>query len=370
MDEEESRKVTEEKGDGSYAIGYGKQFIPVIPVIPDERRYAMLNETDQQVVRPLKHEDDKIVILTSVRMNPPTPGHMRVIEELINQAIIKGTTKVYVILSKTNDNKDDPIPCPEKINVLDEPLSSMDSMISSLKQKMIRDRIGKQENLEDINKIEQMNVIVRCVSADEPTPFHTIQNIINSHQPISEVDLVAVYGKDRADTVKNIKQQWQHKVRSIDSVILERENMEEYKEKAKDPEELDKLDMDNDVPQSAMSAGFVRAIVENKRFDKFQQLYAHWLNPEKIYRLYGLIEEGLTLPTKAEAERLKRLKREKTKMEAKMEAPDSNSKKSKTKKKGGKRKSSKKKKSKRKSKRKNTKKRDKKNAFPYKASLK
>jgi len=348
MDEEESRKVTEEKGDGTYAIGYSDQII-----IPHERQYATLDETDQEVVRPLKHEDDKIVIFTSVRMNPPTPGHMRVIEELINQAIIKGTTKVYVILSKTNDNKDDPIPCPEKINVLDESLSSMDSMISSLKQKMIQDRIEKQENLEDINKIEQMNVIVRCVSADEPTPFHTIQNIINSHQPISEVDLVAVYGKDRADTPERIKQQWQQKVRSIDSVILERENMEEYKEKAKDPEELDKLDMVNDVPQSAMSASFVRAIVENKRFDKFQQLYAPWLNPEKIHRLYGLIEEGLTLPTKAEAERLKSEKRKK----AKMEATESNSKKSKTKKKGGKRKSSKKKKTKRK----NTKKRYKKN---------
>jgi hypothetical protein len=79
-------------------------------------------------------------------MNPPTPGHMFLIETLIREAIDKNVNDVYVILSKTNDNEDDPIPCPEKINVLSN--DALKSMVQSLKHKMISEA---GENVELIN---------------------------------------------------------------------------------------------------------------------------------------------------------------------------------------------------------------------------
>ena len=66
----------------------------------------------------IEYNNDNTIIFSIARMNPPTPGHMFLIETLIREAIDKNVNDVYVILSKTNNNQDDPIPCPEKINIL------------------------------------------------------------------------------------------------------------------------------------------------------------------------------------------------------------------------------------------------------------
>ena len=66
----------------------------------------------------IDYRPDNTVIFTLARMNPPTPGHLYLIERLIEEGIQKNANKVYVILSKTNDNNENPIPCSEKINIL------------------------------------------------------------------------------------------------------------------------------------------------------------------------------------------------------------------------------------------------------------
>ena len=66
----------------------------------------------------LSLQNNNTIIFTIARMNPPTPGHLLLIQKLIEEAIKQNVPKVYIILSKTNDNNENPIDCQEKINIL------------------------------------------------------------------------------------------------------------------------------------------------------------------------------------------------------------------------------------------------------------
>ena len=106
------------------------------------------------------------LVLASTRMNPPTPGHMRVLEELIMQGIQKETNEVYVVLSKKNDDEYNPMNCKDKIYYLNgfnenEQKNKAnfgsykdDSMVFALKREMIK-------------KINNTKPIFECV--DETT---------------------------------------------------------------------------------------------------------------------------------------------------------------------------------------------------------
>ena len=48
----------------------------------------------------IQYRQDNTIIFTMVRMNPPTPGHLEVISNLIMEAISKNITRIFVILSK------------------------------------------------------------------------------------------------------------------------------------------------------------------------------------------------------------------------------------------------------------------------------
>ena len=88
--------------------------------------------------------DNNTFIFTLARMNPPTPGHLYLVRRLIQEAIDKNITNVYVILSKTNDNNENPISCPEKINVLGNFDDISKTMINSEKERMINNTIDAE----------------------------------------------------------------------------------------------------------------------------------------------------------------------------------------------------------------------------------
>lgn len=238
----------------------------------------------------IEYNNDNTIIFSIARMNPPTPGHMFLIETLIRQAIDKNVNDVYVILSKTNDNQDDPIPCPEKINVLSN--ETLKSMIYSLKQKII---IEASENVELISKIERINVHTICVpEVPRATPFTPLIPIISAKESIPNINLILIIGDDRknmADSITDFFFKWPN-IFSVNAIILPREEMSEFKALSKDPSKLDSL-LISEVPINAMSASFVRNIVRNKRRDKFLELYEPWLAVELIYGLYENIQEGI-----------------------------------------------------------------------------
>lgn len=238
----------------------------------------------------IDYNNDNTIIFSIARMNPPTPGHMFLIETLIREAIDKNVNDVYIILSKTNDNQDDPIPCPEKINVLSN--ETLKSMIYSLKQKII---IEASENVELISKIERINVHTICVpEVPRATPFTPLLPIISAKESIPNINLILIIGDDRknmADSITDFFFKWPN-IFSVNAIILPREEMSEYKALSKDPSKLDSLVI-SEVPINAMSASFVRNIVRNKRRDKFSELYEPWLAVELIYGLYENIQEGI-----------------------------------------------------------------------------
>ena len=84
------------------------------------------------------YTNENSVFFALTRMNPPMPGHLGIVEILINKAIEKGINQVYVCLSKVLD-KGNPISCELKKSVLGDEKQACDriTMINSLKRKMI-----------------------------------------------------------------------------------------------------------------------------------------------------------------------------------------------------------------------------------------
>jgi nicotinic acid mononucleotide adenylyltransferase len=246
----------------------------------------------------INYNNDNTIIFTLARMNPPTPGHLYLIQTLIYQAISKNIDKVYVILSKTNDNNQNPITCQEKINVLGEPDDTTKTMINTLKHKL------ENETVDTIlkSKIANIKVITICVPDQKgATPFTPLIPIVGS---LPEANLILIIGDDRKNMLDSITDfffKWDN-VHSIAGIILPRQEMSEYKEKSKIPEELDKLNI-SDVPINAMSATVVRNIVMNHRRDKFTELYSPYLDKDKIPGLYEDILQGVeSLPQNTKPE--------------------------------------------------------------------
>ena len=143
------------------------------------------------------------LVLASTRMNPPTPGHMRVLEELIMQGIQKETNEVYVVLSKKNDDEYNPMNCKDKIYYLNgfnenEQKNKAnfgsykdDSMVFALKREMIK-------------KINNTKPIFECVDERQFEPFDKVRDIIQNKLSMLRIDDGQTLGDDRRENEENI----------------------------------------------------------------------------------------------------------------------------------------------------------------------
>ena len=248
----------------------------------------------------IDYRNDNTIVFTLARMNPPTPGHLYLIQRLIEEGINKNVNKVYVILSKTNDNNENPIPCSEKISVLGSAEDITKTMVKAVKEQMI-----SKENDEDMKKkINDIDVESICVpEVPRATPFTPLYNIIGEKRDIPDLNLFIVIGDDRKnmrDSVTDFFFKWDN-VNSVDGLILDRPNMGKFKSISSNPTELAALNM-SEVPSGALSASFVRNLVKYNMRDKFIELYSPYLDESKIPVLYEEILEGLTLPPNTKKE--------------------------------------------------------------------
>lgn len=220
-----------------------------------------------------KFSNNNTIIFTISRMNPPTPGHLELIRKLIEKALEVNAQKVYVILSKSLDNSDNPIECPSKRDVLN-------AMVEHLKGTMIQ----------QYPQIDNIQVEFTCVGPADKSPISTISNIVYKEpQNTSNLDLFLIVGDDRADLLDTMEKLFGKTVHSVDGEILKREEMESYKNLCVN--ELNELNI-RDVPISAFSASFVRKLVKNGLKDQFNDVYRDYLSPELIDKLYTEIQEG------------------------------------------------------------------------------
>ena len=261
---------------------------------------------------------ERTIIFTIARMNPPTPGHLLLIKTLITEAIDRDVNEVFIILSKTMNNIDNPISCPQKINILGNADNTSKTMINSLKTKMISDQPDNAQ------KIRNVIVHVICVPEsntnkrkrdDEEnlktrasTPFSVLGEIIGPDSDIPNTNLLFIVGDDRADFLVNIKKYYSKmkKMKSIEGKTLAREGMKDLKEVSENCERLNEFDMSN---ENALSASFVRNIVKCGNFDKFRELYLPYIDEERITHLYKQIQEGLNLTTQTTKSGGKKTKR-------------------------------------------------------------
>lgn len=87
---------------------------------------------------------ENTVIFTIGRMNPPTPGHIYLLENMMNIAIKENVTQINVILSATLDNIKNPIECEEKRQIL------YNYGINAAKEILIDKNPDKKQQIENI----------------------------------------------------------------------------------------------------------------------------------------------------------------------------------------------------------------------------
>lgn len=249
----------------------------------------------------IDYRNDNTIIFSFVRMNPPTPGHLLVIQSMINQAIKLNVNKVYVMLSNSMDEKN-PIPC--SIDTIPKPktkkmetiiaANSIDyafksdilkEMIQNYKAKMISTVTSQQEK----NLISSMEIKVVCSSGN---PFGFIDSILHTDfldKGISDINIFFIVGQDRSDFVDRIVEMFQEKeyVKSIDAKVLPREGMTQLINKGYGETSV------TDIPLEQFSASFIRKLVKNGQKTEFDEIYKPYLQRDAINKLFDTIANGL-----------------------------------------------------------------------------
>jgi predicted RNA binding protein YcfA (HicA-like mRNA interferase family)/nicotinic acid mononucleotide adenylyltransferase len=246
------------------------------------------------------------MVFSFVRMNPPTPGHLVLVKNLIDKAVSIGSNKIYVLTSSSIDGKN-PIQCnqvivPKAKNKSDEVilrqmLEQPDRMDKkTIVEKMIhsyQSELAKDESIptEKRKSIEEMKIVVLC-SVGNPISFIgsvIYQDFVN--QGIPKTNLFFIVGRDRADLLDTIVDVFKTKnyIHSIDGMVLEREGMRTLKTVGTKNRTI------AEIAPSEYSASFVRNLVKKDNKEDFRQIYQKYLLPEEIEKMYETIQLGIQM---------------------------------------------------------------------------
>jgi hypothetical protein len=142
---------------------------------------------------------DNTLVFTIGRMNPPTPGHMLLIEKLIHRAASLGQSKIGIILSHSQDLPKNPFTCEEKRKLL------LSGMIQALKEQM---KLKASSYTPPISpdSIDRIEPIIICMDDIQPPEFgkHPILKSLSailatysSENPVGRA--ILIIGEDRAN---------------------------------------------------------------------------------------------------------------------------------------------------------------------------
>jgi len=262
----------------------------------------------------INYTNNNTFIFSFVRMNPPTPGHLLVVESMIYNALQLNVNRIFIILSNSMDDKN-PIPC--SYDTIPKPKTKkLESIIaanridyvfkSEILREMIevykRQMIQKASNEEDKLKISQMDVEIICSSGN---PFGFISSVLYHdfiEKGINDINLFFIVGQDRAEFVDRIVDNFKTKdyIKSINAKILPREGMSQLIESGPGDTSI------SNIPLEQYSASFVRKLVKNRNKTEFDEVYKPYLEYTTINKLYDTIANGLIIydgkPTKSVVE--------------------------------------------------------------------
>jgi hypothetical protein len=297
----------------------------------------------------IDYKPDNTFIFSFVRMNPPTPGHLVLIKNLIDKAVELGAEKAYIITSSSVDGKN-PMLCsadtiPKAKNKADGVVMSsmsssadavyksqvLDEMIAAYKRQLIEEAAASESvAVEDValteepaalevapkgkkgcvgdsclilgggkrEQIENLQVIVLCSTG---SPFGFINGVIRRDfidRGIPKINMFFIVGRDRADFLDTIVDTFKKYgyVSSIDGLILGREGMTELKNAGLGTRSI------ADIDPSAYSASFIRGLVKNGQKEEFRQVYEKYLPAADIDKMFETIKIGLTMKPPASKE--------------------------------------------------------------------
>jgi hypothetical protein len=203
---------------------------------------------------------------------------------MIDTAIELGAPRVYVLLSKSVDEKN-PLPCDTETipmsytdsnSNLTNKLNILNEMLINYKANLIAD----EPDLTKKDKLNNLEIKVLCATGNT---FSMISGIITTdfiNNDIKPVKLYMVVGSDRADFLASIKKFFKTNpnIESVEGNILYREQ-----------------NGDAASNLAAMSATHVRGLVKADNFSGFQNVYSNYLNGDQIKELYDSIGLGLQM---------------------------------------------------------------------------
>jgi hypothetical protein len=207
---------------------------------------------------------DNTLVFTIGRMNPPTPGHMALIEKLIHRAAALGQTKIGIILSHSQDMPKNPFNCDDKRKML------LAGMIDALKIQM-KQKIATYNPPISLESIDAIEPIIICMDDPMPSEFgkHPILKSVNAllahySEPVHQAFLIV--GQDRAGGYEFVKEALGRRgIELDDSDFLVR-------------------------PEGAISATHMRELAYSGNWDEFLAIYSATGIPEENIRA---IYEGL-----------------------------------------------------------------------------
>ena len=270
------------------------------------------------------------LVLASTRMNPPTPGHMRLLEKLIMEGIEKETNEVYIVLSKKNNDMSNPINCKDKIYYLngfneDEQQNEAnfgsfkdDSMVYALKRKMI-------EKYPDIpqEKINNMKVIIKCVDDRQFGPFDKVRDIIQNKLSMLRIEdgqtlgIYLVVGDDRQGTLKNMETSIKinnqklneiFDISTFEEIVIPREDIGDFQTMSL--EDISRMNI-NEISPNQISGSLVRKLATDNP-EKFLEIYSDYISDDKKRSLLGNVNEGMSRISREISEKRQNIIRKKS----------------------------------------------------------
>jgi len=144
------------------------------------------------------------VILTIARMNPPTLGHIFLIENMIEKAIHSNTIEIIILLSASVDSKKNPIICKDKQKLL------YMYGLNKAKENVIKKMPENKEFIENINVdvICMDDLEYKNVNSNKTDNIFTILSSIfkkKYHYPEIGLKLSLVIGEDRKGNYDSIE---------------------------------------------------------------------------------------------------------------------------------------------------------------------
>ena len=286
------------------------------------------------------------LVFTVARMNPPTPGHLELIREMLTMAKNKGIKQVYIFLSEKQGAKD-PISCADKATALTgsyDPVTNIniwanvaefvrDSMQNTDKAAQANDAAVLARNaatsatntnvtvqqpnlksmIQSLKSDMGIDITVNTICFSGSNVFKYIDYYANKLQKTPEsksVYLVGFFGGDRDDFGVAIEKSFKNKYSYFSPPSSPRAGMEKFKNLYTNNPELlivdkghpDYHSMADIVNAGAMSANLVRLIVKQGFKDRFTELYQPYLDAVSIDKLYNAINQGMEYYTKIVAE--------------------------------------------------------------------